>query len=493
MRIAPQTIFDELQASIRRLAAASPLLVAAVLGLTALSLAAPGCAKRPGEEIAAAPDPAAAPNEPLPECKLAGMDPPGLPITEEQRAEGIPCVRYDVPIGDAPSRGPADAPITIVMFSDFECPYCREGLNIVKRLESEYAGKIRFAYKAFPIDRHPNAMAAALMAYSARAQGKFWPFHDLLFSQRGLDPDTLLDYCERVGLDIDAVQADMRDLKYAVPVRKDIRQARKLMVRSTPTFFLNGRRITGAQSVFDFRDVIDEELGFVEQWRDAGVPEDELYQYATQNGYTELVFEGQEDRLDPDKVYPVPLQDSPARGPSTAPLTVVVFGDFQCPYCARGFQILSGLEVEYEGKIRVVYKHYPLPGHAAAIPAARASMAAIEQDGFWAFHDALYARQAKFSSEDLDDIAEEIGLDVSAWRKNLAAKAHDDQIKADIELGARLRVDGTPTYFVNGRPVSGAQSAFEFKLLFAEELQRARQQLEQGTPPEQIYETLVGL
>ncbi len=451
-----------------------------------------GCARRPGSEIVAAPA-EAAPRGPLLECKLAGMDPPGLPITDEQREAGLPCVRYNVDVGDAPARGPEDAPITIVMFSDFECPYCREGLETVERLEEEYAGQIRFVYKAFPIDRHPNAMAAALMAHSAQAQGKFWPFHDLLFSQRGLDPNTLFAYAEQVGLDVDAVQRELQSLAYAVPVRQDIRQARRLMVRSTPTFFVNGRRITGAQSLFDFRDVINEELAFVEDWRARGVAKDAIYEHATEHGYTELVVDGQQDRLDPDKVYPVPVQDSPVRGPADAPLTVVVFGDFQCPYCARGYENVSQLEAMYEGRIRVVYKHFPLPGHSAAIPAARASMAAGAQDKFWAFHDALYERKADFDAKTLDVIAEEIGLDMKAWRTALESKTHDAQIKADIELAAKLRVDGTPTYFVNGRPVSGAQSVFEFRLLFAEELARAEKKRAEGVPASDLYEALVGL
>lgn len=462
-------------------------LIFAALGL------APGCEKRATSDIAAAPDPGnGAPREPLPDCKLAEMDPPGLPITEEQQAAGLPCVRYNVDVGDAPARGPEDAPVTIVMFSDFECPYCREGLETVERLEHEYEGKIRFVYKAFPIDRHPNAMAAALMAHSAMAQGKFWPFHDLLFSQRGLDPATLRDYGERVGLDLDRVETEMRNLEYAVPVRHDIREARRLMVRSTPTFFVNGRRITGAQSLFEFRDVINEELGFVEQWRARGVAKADVYEHATKFGYTELVFEGQRDQLDPDKVYPVPLEASPVRGPDDALLTVVVFGDFQCPFCARGFENVRQLERLYEGRLRVVYKHFPLPGHAAAIPAARATMAAGDQGKFWPFHDALYERGADFDEGDLEVIAKEIGLDVDRWRADLASKRHDAQIKADIQLGAGLRVDGTPTYFVNGRPVSGAQSVFEFRLLFAEELARAKKKLEAGVSREGLYEALTG-
>ena len=134
-----------------------------------------------------------------------------------------------------------------------------------------------------------------------------------------------------------------------------------------------------------------------------------------------------------------------------------------------------------------MYKHFPLPGHAGAIPAARASMAAHEQGAFWPFHDALYARGARFRPEELREIAEELGLDMPRFDASLSRRSFDAQIKRDIDLGMRLGVSGTPTAFINGRPLEGAQPELSFRAIIAEELEAARTLRADGVPAEDIY------
>ena len=467
--------------------------------LVCLLFALAGCAGSGKVEAAGAkpdaPKAAKADRPPLPACltDVMGMG-PDLDVSAKQAETGVACLRFNVELADAPSRGPADAPITLVMFSDFECPYCQRGYELVKEIEKAYPGKIRFIYKAFPIDRHPNAMMAALMAHSAQKQGKFWPFHDLLFSQQGLEPDVLLSYAEMVGLNLDQTQRELAELTYAPAVRRDLRQAKRLDVSATPTFFLNGRLLRGAQPGRVFQAVIDEELRFVEQWtEDDGVAPVDVYEHATRFAYTEVVYENERRDLDEDSVYPVPLGDSPAKGPATAPVTVVVFGDFQCPFCARGFETVSELEKLYEGKIRIVYKHFPLPMHSLAIPAARMSIAATRQGKFWPFHDAVYARRAKFDAAELRTAAKEAGLDLKQLDADMAAGDLDAQLKADVELASRLGVTGTPTFFVNGRPLGGARPLLDFRLIVAEELERAQKRLDAGVPPAKLYEDLAGI
>ncbi len=454
-----------------------------------LCLACSGSGKQgAAASIPAADTPAPLTEADLPSCIDLGADPPGLKISEPQVQAGIPCLRYRVELGNAPARGPEDAPVTLVMFSDFECPFCRKALKTVEALERQYAGKLRFVYKAFPIDRHPNAMTAALMAHSAQAQGNFWPFHDLLFSGRGLDRDTLMGHARQVGLDEAGLRRDLDELRYAPQVRADLRQARRLDVTSTPVFFVNGRRVKGAQSMEAFRAVIDEELEFAGDWRAAGVTD--LYAHATQHGYDELRYADEAGQVDPDAIYAVPLEDSPAKGPADAPLTIVVFGDFQCPFCAKGHVTMKKLEQRYGDRIRLVYKFLPLPGHSLAIPAARASLAAHAQGKFWAFHDALYAERAKYTLNDLLRIARELGLDMAQFEADMQRPEYDEQIRRDLALAQSLGVTGTPAHFVNGRPIIGALPELEFRMLFAEELQRVEALRAQGVTGDRLYEAL---
>lgn len=409
----------------------------------------------------------------------------------EQVAAGIPHLRFQVPVGQAPRRGPADAPVTMVMFSDFECPFCAKALRLVESLEREYPGQIRFVYKAFPIDRHPYAVLAALVAHSAQAQGKFWEFHDMLFSGQRLDEKVITQYAERAGLDLSQVDEDLANFAHGAELRRDLRQGKRLDVRSTPTIFVNGRPLVGAQPIEAFRTVVDQELSLAAKWRDEGVAADEVYEHATRLAYARVVYEG-DDRLDEDSVYPVPIAGAPARGPADAKLTVVAFTDFRCPFCVRGNETLDKLVDDYRQDIRVVYKYLPLQGPMAS-SAALGAWAAGQQGKFWEFHDALYAHGHRFSIPDLELIAMRLELDMERWYADLDSPQAKKEIRKDIELARKLGISGTPTYFVNGRPLDGARPEIEFHLLFAEELERAEAKLAAGTQVQDLYGELAGL
>lgn len=408
-----------------------------------------------------------------------------------QLLNGIPHLRFAVDTADAATRGPADAPVTLVMFSDFECPYCTNAIQIVNRLEKEYEGRLRFVYKAFPIDRHPYAMLGALMGYSALEQNKFWPFHDLLYSGRALDEDVLAEYATRAGLNLATVDEELENLRYGANLQRDLRQAKRLDVRSTPTFFINGRPLIGAQPIAEFREIIEQELRLARAWEAQGVAKDQLYAHATEFGYTHVSYEGA-PTLNQDTVYPVPIGASPTRGNASARLTVIAFSDFRCPYCTRGNATIEALRARYGDDMRVVYKYLPFQGPAAT-SAALGAWAAGEQGKFWEFHDAMYTRGARFTLADLEETAAGLGLDVAKWYRDVESDEGKLHIRADIDLAKRLQITGTPTYFVNGRALDGARSEFDFRLLFAEELERADKKLASGVTPDKLYEALAGI
>lgn len=140
--------------------------------------------------------------------------------------------------------GPEDARVTVVEYGDFECPNCKQAAPAVKLLLARFAGRVRFAYRHFPLEEvHPRALCAAEAAAGAGAQGTFWPMHDLLFvEQPRLDPDQLRSYAERIGLDMARFSADINEHLYLQRVRDDQQSGRASGVRSTPTFFVNGQR-----------------------------------------------------------------------------------------------------------------------------------------------------------------------------------------------------------------------------------------------------------
>ena len=172
-------------------------------------------------------------------------------------------VRYDVPVDDDPILGAEDAPITIVEFSDYECPYCRQWHSeVYSQLIETYGEQIRFVYRDFPLASiHSNANSAANAANCAHEQGVFWEYHDMLFSmEQGLGNGAYLDYASQLDIDQADFQECLDSSRYEAEVQADFDFAAELGVRSTPTFFINGIAVVGAQPFEIFQQVIEREL-----------------------------------------------------------------------------------------------------------------------------------------------------------------------------------------------------------------------------------------
>ncbi|HEY1904407.1 MAG TPA: thioredoxin domain-containing protein [Myxococcaceae bacterium] len=162
---------------------------------------------------------------------------------------------------EGPTRGPKDAPVTIVEFSDFECPYCGAAHETVEQVMNAYAGKVRLVYRQFPLSFHPHAAKAAEASLCAADQGKFWEYHDVLFkNQKKLEPTDLKAHATEVGMDGQKFGQclDSGDKKKAVDA--DQQAGLAAGVGGTPAFFINGIFLNGAQPVDEFKKVIDGEL-----------------------------------------------------------------------------------------------------------------------------------------------------------------------------------------------------------------------------------------
>ncbi len=163
-------------------------------------------------------------------------------------------------------------------------------------------------------------------------------------------------------------------------------------------------------------------------------------------------------------------KDAPVRGPASAPVTIVEFTDYQCPFCHRAQGVMDQILTRYQGKVRLVHLDFPLQGHPGAFPAARASRCAAEQDKFWEYDHDLMTQPGPLDDADLKARAARIGLQAAPFASCLASDRHDTAIRAAFEQGASLGVNGTPGYFVNGRMVNGALPYEEFARVIDEEL-----------------------
>ena len=175
-----------------------------------------------------------------------------------------PKMSIDLKIGDSVVWGNKDAKVTIVEFSDFQCPFCSRGANSVDEIKKKYKGKVKIAFKHFPLPMHPDAKPASEAALCVNAEGgadKFWKYHDMLFkNQDKLDPANLEKFAKDVGVNVDKFKECFGSKKFASAVEADMQYGEKIGVRSTPTFFINGQLISGAVPIEQFSEVIDESL-----------------------------------------------------------------------------------------------------------------------------------------------------------------------------------------------------------------------------------------
>ncbi|HEU4534831.1 MAG TPA: thioredoxin domain-containing protein, partial [Polyangiaceae bacterium] len=358
----------------------------------------------------------------------------------------------------------------------------------------EFGDRLRVVARQRPLPFHAKARPAALAALAAAEQGKYWPMHERLFAgQESLDAEGLERAAREAGLDVRRWRAAMDSKATLEALERDAALAGALAVRG----------------------ILNEELARADAMLKAGTRPADLYAALVAAAPAPPAPEGEggdcgggegkdcggggcpgahhggdkgADKADggechgaeaapggPDApVEEVKLGEAPARGPADAPVTLVVFSDFQCPFCARAENTVAELEKQYAGKLRILYKSRPLPMHKEARLAARAALAADEQGKFWPYHDALLANQRDLERPALERIAREIGLRADRFAAALDSDRTEKRLAADLAEAERLRVAGTPTFFINGRRLVGAQPVEAFRAVIDKELERAK-------------------
>ena len=415
----------------------------------------------------------------------------------------------DAPIpvtSNDPVWGNRSAPVTLVVFSEFQCPYCARVEKTFESLKAQYGPeKIRIVWKSRPLRGHPNARPASTAAETVRALAgneAFWKFHKLAFAnQNELTRENFEKWAQQAGVDLEKFKAELDKNTYAAKVSEDEALGDRLGVRGTPHTFINGIQLSGAVPIDQFKELISAELVKAEAMVKAGTSPDKVYVEATKNNHKAPAAAAeppkQPERREPPvdtTVWNVPVDKSPVRGAADALVTIVVFSEFQCPYCARVEPTLQQLLKDYEGKLRIVWKDRPLDFHERAVPAALFAAEARKQKGdagFWAAHDLLFENQTKLDMDSLEGYAKTLGLNWPKVKKAIEDQTYMDAIEADIELGDSIRAAGTPHMFINGRRLSGARPIEVFKQLIDEQLTKAEALVSEGTAKGKVYETIM--
>ena len=295
--------------------------------------------------------------------------------------------RFRVPI-EGPVRGPENAKVTIVAFSDFQCPFCSRVVPTLDKIMKDYPTQVRMFFRHNPLPFHPDAPLAAEAALAAQDQGKFWEMHDKLFvNQQNIKRPDLEKYAGELGLDMGKFKSALDSSAHKSRIDADMALGRQIGVQGTPNFFINGRPIQGAVPYDDFKKVIDDENARADKLLARGVPLSQLYATFMAAAKTApspaAPAQAAKGPGAGPEVYKVAIGDAPTRGSHQPKVTIIEFSDFQCPYCGRVTPTLETVLKDYGNDVELAFRHNPLPFHNNAMIAAEAAEAARDQGKFW--------------------------------------------------------------------------------------------------------------
>jgi protein-disulfide isomerase len=404
-----------------------------------------------------------------------------------------------VPVGDSPVRGSQSAPVTVVMFAGFQCADCRQAAQTLQELQEKRPEDVRVVFKHVPSAFSKQEQPMALAAVAADEQGKFWQMHDWLYDHqmdlRGEADEAIVEQAAEqaraLGLDADRFKAAVAERATKLTVDEDRALADRLGVNQRPYFLVNGQQVPGSKTLSEFNSIVAQALERTEMLRDEGVAAADLYRAA-------VATRGGVGQIGITRRAKLPITPSdPVLGKADAVLSVVMFTDFQCPFCQRGTETVRALQEKYPQDVNVVFKHYPLPFHKQAPDAARAAIAAGKQGKFWQMHDWLFENQSQFKNH-ADDMkqwtaahAKQLDLDVARFIEDYEDPASGQKIKADMDLGEKVDVQGTPHFFVNGERVKGAKPLDAFEVVVRDKLEQARELKSDGVDDASLYAKMV--
>jgi protein-disulfide isomerase len=382
-----------------------------------------------------------------------------------------------------PRLGDPDAPVTLVEFSDYLCPFCgRHFQQTTPQLLEQYgaSGQVNFVFRDFPLaELHPTAPSghAAALCVTEQSAALFWAMHDQLFARQGEwaslpgNTDYLADLAAEIGADLDAYQTCMDSGRTVPIVEQRVAQGRQLGFSSTPSFHIVDNRIdeifevVGAQPLDAFVTTIDAVIA-----GEAPVAADEP-------DSPDLPFWANAEGLTPDPDRPgYTLAGDAYRGDPDAELVVIEVSDFQCPFCERhSLETQPALDEAYvdTGEVMWVFKHLPLQSHPQALGAAAASECAGDQGAFWEMHDLPFERVDEWAVDPSDavliDLAEELGLDKQAFAACVGGRTALERVVDDLYDVSGI-FGSTPTFVVlfDGRAsvIEGAQPFEQFAATF---------------------------
>lgn len=385
-------------------------------------------------------------------------------------------VRATFPTDGMPSIGPEDAPIEIVEFNDFECPFCRESVRNMEKVFNKYPDKIRQVFVNFPVDRtcnpavagtlHENACRLASAGRAFYKEGKFWEFHKKAFRHYGeWDFEKDLDrIAEKLGVDVNKIRVHISDPATEEEIKVDITHGYNLELEGTPGFLVNGLLVQGNLDTWVWERIIDFELKRLEaepltiptvngsRKRPETEAEKRLARFLDRSTDLKNVFVG----VGPNK--PAPYQHVPMRGPKEAVLDIRVFFDFLCPLSRKAAHTLDELTAKYPDDVRLSFVNFPADKKCnPTVPQdIRPGSCNLAYNGrvfffagkFWEFYDYAFKHEGKWLGSDVINLAENLGITQEYLFGNIPWTK--TSIETELTWSQALQFTGSPCFVVNG-------------------------------------------
>lgn len=446
-------------------------------------------------------------------------EPAGAHPAAAHHAPAVSQVRHEAPLtADDHALGGAEPLVTIVVFSDYACPPCGRAWQVFDHLVEDYGADVRVVFRSLTVPGFADGEQAAEAAFAAGAQGQFWPMHRRLFAESPprFDRATLKGHAEALKLDVPRFLDDLDLGAFSVRRIQHRREAVGLGVFFGPVALVNGRAVVGFRDEPSWHELIDEEILTARAKLREGVARGDLYAaFQAEAVAAPIELEGEAAEAskalaarfaaDLKKLpadfkhaeagarYQVSVGEAPAIGPVDAPVQIVAFMDFECPFCRRAAdEGFTALRRSFAADVRIGFRHLPLPAHRGAEGAARAAVAADLQGQFWPFADKLLADETRsLGRSTFIATARAVGLDEARFLADLDGPATAAAIREDMLLARRLGVAATPAIFLNGRLLDGFRDAETLVAEVTAELAAADELIKSGTPRADAAATLL--
>ncbi len=392
--------------------------------------------------------------------------------------------------------GASDAIVKVILFADFSNSSSIDALRSFLKIQKERDTRVSLYLYNFPVYKNELSLPLSNLFIESVKKNKMNDFVKWITEKDSLSREDLKQFINSIGIKPDSVFSDYKGLK--IPAIDDMNLGINFGVNFAPSYFINGLRIDGNKMYEEIARLVDEQVSKAEQLVASGINKSQIYEEIIKNGKTVAYQIKVTDRnnqqnsiKDANLIKEETLRFTPYRGERFAPVTLVLFVDYECPYSKRFYPTIKSAIEEYGKDLRVFVKHFPLSSHKKSISIAKILASALYQKKFWVLFDKVM-QEPGFTDEDtIYRLASDLGLNIDDLKKYKDSNEIEKYTARDIEESSQFGIKTLPTIYVNGVRYEGVMSKAKLFRIIEIEREFARKLLKEGISMENLYDEIV--